>query len=246
MNMIPKTIHYCWFGGKEKPKSVMKCIASWRKYCQDYIIKEWNEGNYDVNALPYSREAYKNGKYAFVSDVARFQILFDEGGIYFDTDVEVIRPIDELVERGAFIGWERPDTLGNVHVAPGLGLAAPKEFPLYKEVLDGFAKLSYYLDDGQRNPYTMIPLVTDLLNQKWLQLDGTFQVISLTSHLSPLTSEIAVYPAEYLCPMDSLTGEIHLTDNTFAIHHYTMSWLPNSTQWRVKLMRKIRKLIKFA
>ena len=243
--MIPKTIHYCWFGGKEKPKSVQRCIDSWRKYCPDYTIKEWNEENYDVNALPYTRDAYEAGRYAFVSDVARFQVLYQEGGVYFDTDVEVIRPIDRLVERGAFMGWERADALGNVHVAPGLGLAAPKGFLLYKEVLDGFAKLSYYQADGQWNPYTMIPLVTDLLKQKGLQTDGTFQVIPLTSHLSPLTSEITVYPAEYLCPMDSLTGKIELTESTYAIHHYSMSWLPKSTQWRVMLMRKLRRFVKF-
>jgi len=235
-NVIPKTIHYCWFGGKKKPKSVMQCIASWRKHCPDYVIKEWNEQSFDVNAIPYTRDAYKAGKYAFVSDLARFWILYHEGGVYFDTDVELIKPIDELVERGAFMGWEKADALGNTHVAPGLGLAAPKDFPFYKEVLDSFAYLSYYLEDGQWNSYTMIPLVTDLLKQKGLAMDGSRQKVD----------GLTIYPSDYLCPMDSLTGEIHLTDNTFAIHHYTMSWLPNSTQWRVKLMRKIRKLIKFA
>ena len=243
--MIPKTIHYCWFGGKPKPTSVLRCIDSWRKYCPDYEVKEWNEGNFDVYVLPYTRDAYQAGKYAFVSDVARFQVLYQEGGVYFDTDVEVIRPIDDLVERGAFMGWEKADASGNMHVAPGLGLAAPKGFPLYKEVLDGFAQLPYYLEDGQWNPYTMIPLVTDLLKQKGLQTDGTFQVIPLTSHLSPLTSEITVYPAEYLCPMDSLTGKVEETSNTYTIHHYAMSWLPKSTQWRVLLMRRLRQFVKF-
>ena len=236
MNMIPKTIHYCWFGGKEKPKSVMKCIASWQKFCPNYVIKEWNEQNFDVYAIPYTRDAYQDGKYAFVSDVARFKVLYDEGGVYFDTDVELIKPIDDLVGHGAFMGWEKADALGNMHVNPGLGLAAPKEFPFYKEVLDGFAELPYYLDNGQWNSYTMITLVTDLLKEKGLTMDGSLQTVN----------SLTIYPSDYLCPMDSLTGEIHLTDNTFAIHHYTMSWLPNSTQWRVKLMRKIRKLIKFA
>ena len=241
--MIPKTIHYCWFGGKEKPKSVQRCIASWRKYCPDYTIKEWNEENYDVNALPYTRDAYAAGRYAFVSDVARFQVLYQEGGVYFDTDVEVIRPIDRLVERGAFMGWERADALGNVHVAPGLGLAAPKGFLLYKEVLDGFAKLSYYQADGQWNPYTMIPLVTDLLKQKELQMDGTFQNVNLNDNLND--NVITIYLADFLCPMDSLTGKIELTESTYTIHHYTMSWLPKSSQWRVKVMRHIRKFAKF-
>ena len=233
--MIPKIIHYCWFGGKEKPRAVQHCIDSWRKFCPDYEIKEWNEQNFDVNMMPYTRDAYQAGKYAFVSDVARFKVLYEEGGVYFDTDVEVIRPIDEVVERGAFMGWERPDALGNVHVAPGLGLAAPKGFSLYKEVLDGFAKLSYYQADGQWNPYTMIPLVTDLLKEKGMRIDGTLQTIE----------GLTVFPAEFLCPMDSLTGNTSLTENTYAIHHYSMSWLPKSTQWRVLLMRKLRQLVKF-
>lgn len=262
--MIPKIIHYCWFGGKPKPKSVQRCIGSWRKFCPDYEIKEWNEENFDVNAIPYTRDAYQAGKYAFVSDVARFWVLYEEGGVYFDTDVEIIRPIDDLVERGAFMGWEKPDVLGNMHVAPGLGLAAPKDFPLYKEILDGFSTLSYYLEGGQWNPYTMIPLVTDLLKQKGLCIDGTYQNVNVNDNANsgdckkinvPVDIEkkvdvpvdvnvITIYPAEYLCPMDSLTGKIELTDNTYTIHHYTMSWLPKSSQWRVRMMRMVRALLK--
>ena len=230
-NVIPKTIHYCWFGGKKKPKSVMQCIASWRKHCPDYVIKEWNEQNFDVNAIPYTRDAYKAGKYAFVSDVARFWVLYYEGGVYFDTDVELIKSIDELVERGAFMGWEKADALGNMHVAPGLGLAAPKGFPFYKKVLDGFAELPYYLNDGQRNPYTMIPLVTDLLKQKGLRMDGTMQKLNLIDNANPNPNDnanvkdvgvnvITIYPADYFCPMDSLTGEIKRTNNTYdAVYH---------------------------
>ena len=232
--MIPKTIHYCWFGGKPKPKSVLRCIDSWKKYCPDYEIKEWNEQNFDVNRISYTRDAYQAGKYAFVSDVARFWALYHEGGVYFDTDVEVIKPIDDLIERGAFMGWEKADALGNVHVAPGLGLAAPQDFPLLKEILDCFSDLNYYLEDGHRNPYSMIPLVTDLLIQKGLVLDGSFQTIC----------NMVIYPADYLCPMDSLTGSITLTSNTYTIHHYSMSWLSKTIQLRVKIMRKVRLLCK--
>ena len=104
--MIPKTIHYCWFGGKPLPKSARKCIASWRKFFPDYVIKEWNESNFDVKMVPYTAEAYAAKKYAFVSDFARFWILHREGGVYFDTDVEVIRPMDDILERGAFLGMD--------------------------------------------------------------------------------------------------------------------------------------------
>ena len=101
---IPKTIHYCWFGRNPLPSLAIKCIASWKKYLPDYEIKEWNEDNFDVNVIPYTREAYAAKKYAFVSDYARFKILYEEGGLYFDTDVEVIKPFDDIIARGAFMG----------------------------------------------------------------------------------------------------------------------------------------------
>ncbi len=104
--MIPKVIHYCWFGGNPLPESAQKCIASWRKFLPDYEIKEWNESNFDVNAIPYTAQAYAAKKYAFVSDYARFSILYDNGGLYFDTDVEVIRPMDDIIENGPFMGFE--------------------------------------------------------------------------------------------------------------------------------------------
>ena len=146
------------------------------------------------------------------------------------------------------MGWEKPDALGNIHVAPGLGLAAPKDFPLYKEVLDGFSALSYYLEDGQWNPYTMIPLVTDLLLQKGLKLDGKLQNVNVNDNANSSVPVdvpvdvpvVTIYSADYLCPMDSLTGKIELTNNTHTIHHYSMSWLPKITQWRVRVMRRIR------
>ncbi len=119
--MIPKVIHYCWFGRNPLPKSALKCIASWRKYFPNYEIKEWNEDNFDVNIIPYTQEAYSVGKYAFVSDYARFKILYENGGLYFDTDVEVIRPMDDIIERGAFMGVEVECTAVDTTplVAPG-------------------------------------------------------------------------------------------------------------------------------
>ena len=230
--MIPKVIHYCWFGGKPLPKSAKKCIASWKKFMPDYEVKEWNESNFDIDLMPYTREAYNEGKYAFVSDVVRFWVLYHDGGVYFDTDVEVVRSIDDIVQRGAMMGWERPDANGVCHVAPGLGLAAPKGLPFYQEMLDGFTNISYHLPDGSRNPYSMIPMINELLLQKGLLMDGSMQMVS----------DVTIYPADYFCPMDSLTGKIMLTENTHTIHRYTMSWMNKSTQWRVKIMRLIRRI----
>ena len=121
--MIPKVIHYCWFGGNPLPESAKKCIDSWKKYCPDYEIVEWNENNFDISKNQYCREAYEAGKWAFVSDFARFDIIYKYGGVYFDTDVEVIKPIDSLIEQGAFMGVERNKP---INVAPGLGIAASK------------------------------------------------------------------------------------------------------------------------
>ena len=132
--MIPKIIHYCWFGRNPLPELARKCIASWRKYLPDYEIKEWNEDNFDVNIIPYTAEAYAQKKYAFVSDYARFWILYRYGGIYFDTDVEVIRPLDDIIARGCFMGFETdpaPKQNGvDACVNPGLGLGvAPRPRP---------------------------------------------------------------------------------------------------------------------
>ena len=230
--VIPKIIHYCWFGRNPLPKSAKKCIASWKKYLPDYEIKEWNENNFDVNIIPYTRDAYGAKKYAFVSDYARFWILYHYGGVYFDTDVEVIRPIDDLIEKGAFMGWEKPNNAGTPSIAPGLGLAAPKGQPFYEVVLDGFINLNFYKKNGDRNPYTMIPMVTDILIKRGLTRDDSLQIID----------DIFFYPSEYFCPMNAITGRITITENTYTIHWYSMSWLLSIVHLRVRLMRIARRL----
>lgn len=232
--MITKTIHYCWFGRNPLPSSARKCIASWKKYLPDYEIKEWNEDNFDVNCIPYTRDAYTAKKYAFVSDYARFWVLYHYGGVYFDTDVEVIRPMDEFIAKGPFMGWEKPGSTGVYSIAPGLGLAANKEQPLYQEILDGFEDLTFCNEKGEINKYTMIPLVTDLLTQKGLKKDGSMQVID----------DVILYPSDYLCPMEYFTGKVTITDNTYAIHWYSMTWLPKTAIWKFKLIRLVRRFLK--
>ena len=139
--MIPKIIHYCWFGRNPLPELAQKCIASWKKYLPDYEIKEWNEDNFDVNIIPYTAEAYAQKKYAFVSDYARFWIQHKYGGIYFDTDVEVIRPIDDIIARGNFMGFETdPNSekgdASNASVNPGLGLGVAPGLGVIIKLLD--------------------------------------------------------------------------------------------------------------
>ena len=221
--VIPKIIHYCWFGGNDLSELAKKCISSWRKYCPDYEIIEWNESNFDINLCQYVREAYKEKKWAFVSDYARFWILYNFGGIYMDTDVELIKSIDDLVEYGSYMGCEPTlqdmDTKEKLRkmrfvVNPGLGLAAPKHHPFFYEILECYNKKSFYKDSGELDLTTVVHTTTLLLNKYGFEGGNTVCKIA----------GMNIYPAEYFCPKDYLTGKIHMTVNTHSIHHYTASW----------------------
>lgn len=226
--MIPKVIHYCWFGRNPLPKSAERCIASWRKFFPDYEIKEWNEDNFDVNMLPYTRDAYDAKKYAFVSDVARFWVLYNYGGLYFDTDVEVIKPMDEIIAKGAFMGWETPNREGLPSVNAGLCLGSEKRNPLYKEILYRFELLSFWKAEGERNTYSMVPMVTDLLVNHGLKRDGTLQNVE----------DVTIYPSDYFCPMNPTTGIVEKTPNTISIHWYDSSWIDQeSLSFRLHLLK---------
>ena len=234
--MIPRTIHYCWFGRNPLPESAKRYIASWQMHFPEYEVKEWNEDNFDVNSIPYTHDAYEAGKYAFVSDYARFWILYHHGGLYFDTDVEVIRPMDDIVAKGAFMGFE----LDNVRSAspilsinPGLGLGAEKGNAIYAEILKGFEQLDFYLPDGNRNPFTMIPMVTKIMQERGLILKDEIQTID----------GITIYPNEYFNPFDDITGLLRKTPNTRSIHWYAKTWADNSHPWLVAIKRWIRRTL---
>ena len=229
--MIPKTIHYCWFGRGELTPLAKKCIASWRQFFPDYEIKEWNEDNFDVNCIPYTADAYKAEKYAFVSDYARFWVLYYFGGVYFDTDVEVIKPMDDVIEAGAFMGFEQ---LGaSTAIAPGLGLAADPGMALYKAILDKYETMTFCLPDGSLNPYTMIPMVTDLLKEKGLRGDGGIE------HLAGIN----IYPPDWFNPFDDATGRLRKTENTRTVHWFAKSWLPADPTWKINLKRTLRRIV---
>ena len=161
--MIPKVIHYFWFGGKPLTELACKCIASWKRYLPDYEICRWDESNFDVNIISYTRDAYAAGKYAFVSDYARFRVLYDHGGVYFDTDVEVIKPMDDILSRGPYMGFESLGKNSTIAVAPGLGMAAEAGMELFADILLRYESLTMFLPDGRMNPVTMIPMVTQML-----------------------------------------------------------------------------------
>lgn len=214
--MIPKIIHYCWFGRNPLPELAQKCIASWKKYLPDYEIKEWNEDNFDVNIIPYTAEAYKEKKYAFVSDYARFWILYNYGGLYFDTDVEIIKPMDDIIARGPFMGCEAKAGNGveKLNVASGLGLGACPRMSLYKELVQLYDEMSFA--DSKENGDTVVTYITKYLISKGLKdIDEIQQVAGLW-----------IYPKDFLCPKDYNTGKLCITNSTVAIHHYGATWLP--------------------
>lgn len=217
--MIPKIIHYCWFGGNPLPKSALKCIASWRKYFPGWEIKEWNESNYDVNIIPYTKQACDAKKYAFVSDYARFWILYNFGGVYFDTDVEVIRPFDEILGRGAFMGREAGAPGFGVNPGLGLGMEAGNE--ILKEILAAYADRSFLNPDGSLNTKTIVAYTTEtLLGHGLTSNNDTVENVD----------GIWIYPTEYFCPMDHTRGKILcVTDRTVSIHHYDSSWTDHRT-----------------
>lgn len=228
--MIPKIIHYCWFGGKPLPELALRCIASWRKYLPDYEIRQWNEDNFDVNIIPYVAEAYRQKKYAFVSDYARFWILYNFGGIYFDTDVEVIRPMADMIEHGCFMGFEvDPDgqnTPGafaprySFGVNPGLGTGFSMKHPFLQKMMLIYASLTF--QESRMAPWlkTVVAHATEALMEEGLKnVKGIQQV-----------GDITIYPHEYLAPINVITGKKHITVNTHTIHHYMGSWDENKSK----------------
>lgn len=243
-NEIPKVIHYCWFGGKEPPPLAIKCIESWKKYLPGYEIKRWDESNFDVNIIPYTSQAYETKKYAFVSDYARFWILYKYGGLYFDTDVEVIRSMDDIIATGPFMGCENPyqedATPDSLRVAPGLGLGVNPGLGLYKEILDLYAELQFLKPDGTFNQTTVVEYITELLCSKGLKNSPEVQNVD----------DIYIYPKSYFNPKDYIYGKIHISENTVSIHHYSASWKGRSELVKgylyhqvLPLLRCIKKLI---
>lgn len=221
--MIPKVIHYCWFGGKKKPKLARKCIKSWQKYLPEYTFKEWNESNFDINCNRYVREAYESRRFAFVTDYVRLYALYSEGGIYMDTDVEVLRPLDDFLHHNAFSGFEDNDL-----VSTGL-MASEKGGKWVKELLDEYTDLHFINEDGTFDLKPNTERITDMMVSKGLILNNTYQ---------DFPNFITLYSSDFFCPKSWRTGEIHLTNNTHTIHHFAASWKPENN---LTFTGKIRK-----
>lgn len=224
--MIPKVIHYCWFGRSPLPELAEKCIESWKKYCPDYEIIEWNETNFDINCCEYVREAYEAKKWAFVSDVARLYVLINYGGIYMDTDVEVVRPLDDLLIYIAVSGFE-----SETRIPTGLmGSCAKQE--LFKEFLDGYKNAHFKRHDGSLDLTTNVTRITDHCLKYGLQLNNSIQTIK----------GFTLLPYDYLCPKNFETGELKITENTFCIHHFDGSWHTEEEIFANRLAVKMEKV----
>lgn len=221
--MIPKKIHYCWFGKKELPTKAKKCIASWKKYCSDYEIVEWNEDNYDVNQNAYTTYTYDNKKFAFLSDYARLQIILQEGGIYFDVDVEVIRPLDELLQYPAFFGFETER-----YVNTGVGFGAEAGNKIVGEMLKEYNPLL----DGKHGTIGCPLLNTETLVKKGLIPNGKKQEIEGAQ----------IFPIKYFNPYDDPTGRLHKTKDTYSIHWFAKSWMCKREILRSQMLKPIHRM----
>lgn len=207
--MIPKKIHYCWFGCNPLPKMAQKCIASWRKFLPDYEIKEWNESNFDLDMFPYVREAYDNRKFAFVTDVVRLYALYHEGGIYMDTDVEVLKSLDRFLFHTAFSGFE-----SYVNIPTGI-MASEKGGAFCKDNLDYYNGRHFVKQDGSFDMTTNVVTITNYMLPRGLKQDNTYQ---------DFPNLVTFYPKDYFCPIDQVTKRLKLTENTYTIHHFSGSW----------------------
>lgn len=220
--MIPKIIHYCWFGRGEMPELAQKCIASWHKYMPDWEYKLWNEDNFDVNSVPYTKEAYKVQKFAFVSDYVRLWALNKYGGLYMDVDFEVYKPFDDLLGWDAFAGFE-----GSKHLPVMMGVVASCADGIWvKEQLNHYQGRHFIMPDGSLDLTTNVKFITDKMKSQGFVQNGKEQNYS----------DLHIFPVEYFCPRQT-TGEYVRTENTYCDHLGMGSWADHNGGWKTKIGR---------
>lgn len=230
-NMIPRIIHYCWFGRTAKPDLVNNCIKSWRKICKDFRIVEWNENNFDVQHAPlYVREAYSAKKWAFVSDYVRLHVLTKYGGIYLDTDVELLRPLTSFLSHRAFAGFEDDN-----RVAAGI-MGCEKNYPFFENLLRSYNQRHFYRADGSMDLMTNVVVFTEKCSDIGMVLNNSYQVVD----------GFALYPKEFFYPLDYGTGRMRKTDNTIAIHWYAASWQEEKDRIKFEKERKLRRVFGYS
>lgn len=229
---IPKVIHYVWVGGKTLPKFQQKCIASWKKYLPDYEIREWNETNFDISSNRYCREAYEAKKWAFVSDYIRVKVLYDYGGVYMDTDVEVLQPFaEEFMKCEAFSGYETPSS-----IPTGIMASIPGQ-KMFKQILEFYDDARFVNEDGSYNAITNVYTITQIAKQNGFVPDNTKKDIL----------GFMMYPQTYFCPLSHDTSETFFSEDTYTIHHFSGTWCDRKTRfvgkWNKGMKRKTEKML---
>lgn len=222
--MIPKIIHYCWFGRGEMPQLAKDCIASWHKFMPDWEYKLWNEDNFDVNFNDYTREAYAAKKYAFVSDVARLYALYHDGGVYMDTDVEVVKSYTDLLSLPGFMGYE-----GTKYHPVGTGIIGSEAGNEWvKEQLDSYQGDHFVNPDGTLNMVSNVVRINERMRAAGFVQDGKEKEFGA----------MHVFPVEYFCPRQT-TGEMLITGDTYCIHHFMGSWNKSNFRWKTWLLKVV-------
>lgn len=221
--MIPKIIHYCWFGRNPKHKLEKKCIASWKRFCPDYQIIEWNEDNYDLASAPlFVRQAIEAKKWAFATDYIRLKVVYEYGGIYMDTDVELVKPLDSLLDNKTYYGLQHSNSI--ISVASGLGFGAEKHTAFLCELMTLYESEPFLLPNGEINITTNSAKETAVFQKYGLILEDREQL---------LTEGIHIYPTEYFNPIHWGEKKPKMTEKTVSIHWNAVSWWDNAGLRRV-------------
>lgn len=227
--MIPKIIHYCWFGGNPLPEDVKTYIATWRKFCPDYEIKEWNETNFDINCCAYVKEAYEAKKWAFITDYVRLKVMYDYGGVYMDADVEVCKPLDNLLQYNAWSGFESKTKI------PTGTFASCRENKWVGYLLSYYENRHFINEDGSYDTTTNVETITKMTKEKYdVELNNTFQIFG---------DNYVLFPFDYLCAKSFMDGKIYKTENTYTIHHFSGSWLSTSQKMKNQIKRIMNRII---
>lgn len=224
---MKKTIHYCWFGRGEKPKLVKKCIESWKKNLPDYRLVEWNEDNFDISKNQFVAEAYSDRNFAFVSDYVRAFVLYNYGGIYMDTDVEVLGSFDRFLDDKVFLGFEEGNFVGTCV------MGVEKGHELMKSYLNHYESMTYFNEDGTKYTDTNVVLLTKLLDERGLVRNNEFQTVG----------DISIYPRTFFSPYDYINGINYISDESVAIHHFAQLWLPRNVRLKTDAKRALIKII---
>ncbi|GGD73333.1 glycosyltransferase family 32 protein [Paenibacillus nasutitermitis] len=225
---IPRIVHYCWFGRGPKPKLMLKCISSWQRHLNGYQFMEWNEDTFDIHSNRYVEEAYAARKYAFVSDYVRLYALYHQGGIYMDTDVEVVKPLDRFLNHEAFSGFE------DGHFLQSGTMGAARKHPWIEELLLDYRNRSFLREDGSCDTTTNTAVISRISERRGLVLNGEHQV---------LDGGVVFYPRTYFSPYDYINGANFITSESCTIHHFAQSWLPAHIRVRSSIKRAASRIV---